>query len=617
VTVDEDLLESLLTGAGATALLNPQAVGRVEGRLRRRGLDPRTVEEMAETLRAFGDLSASELHGPMEKYLLDLADQGRAGQITLPGTVEPDRWIAVEESALYDNAFPSVAESDGDALETVVRRYLRTHALIGLAELTRRYPIAPELATEILERWVDTGSVICLPDVDDDGSRWAERENLAEIHRLTVAIRRHESVAVIPEVFADFLVRRQHLHPATALDGQTGLELILEQLRGFAATATFWEGEILPQRIRDYRSASLDDLLDGGSWLWRASSNERADPLVTFVPREFSGGWPPDSTAGAPSQEEAKVLDLLDRRGASFAADLARLSGLEPSRLRQAIRELMHRGVVTNDRFDPLRTGGEGLLESLQEVSTLRTMKWRRIRPRRVNPGRPEGRWSLLESASVDHETRCLTWIEALFERYGILTRELLELDLWAPSWAELAPWLARAELRGEIRRGYFVEGFSGIQYATEEAAEQLAQLAGSPSLNAAEILVAAGDPANLYGSGAPLDIPLLAGGKARLGRTPGNYLVLRGGRPVLVIEAYGKRLTGLPSASPFEIDEAIARVLELARSRRQILKVETYNGEPALGSPAASRLAELGFVRDFPGMTYYAAWAPHESEAR
>jgi ATP-dependent Lhr-like helicase len=553
----------------------------------------------------------------MEKYLLDLADQGRAGQIALVGTAEPDRWIATEETTLYETAFPSHDEPDGDALETIVRRYLRTHALIGLVELTRRYPIAPELATELLERWVEAGSVIRLQDVDNEGSRWAERENLAEIHRLTVAIRRRESVAVTPEVFADFLARKQHLHPATALEGQRGIELVLEQLQGFPATADFWEGEILPRRIRNHRSAWLDALLDGGSWLWRAARDEREDPLVTFVSRDFSGGWPQSAAAHAVSQDEAKVFDLLKDRGASFAADLARLSGLEPSRFRRSLRELTHRGLVTNDRFDPLRTGGDELLESLQEISNLRTTKSWRVRPRRVNPARPEGRWSLLEPDPDDQEIRCLSWIGVLFDRYGVLTRELVALDLWAPHWAELAPWLARAELRGEIRRGYFVEGFSGVQYVTEQAAEQLAQLAGSPSLASEEILLAAGDPANLYGSGAPLDIPLLDGGKARLSRAPGNYLVLRGGRPVLVIEAYGKRLTGLPSASPVEIDEAIARVLELAKSRRQILKVETYNGESALGSPVASRLAELGFVRDFPGMTYYAAWAPHESEAR
>ena len=173
-----------------------------------------------------------------------------------------------------------------------------------------------------------------------------------------------------------------------------------------------------------------------------------------------------------------------------------------------------------------------------------------------------------------------------------------------------LAPLLARAELRGELRRGYFVEGFSGVQCVSDEAAEGLSRLAGSLPPAAEDILLAAADPANLYGSGAPPDIPLLDGGTGRLSRVSGNSIVMKNGRPVLVIEAYGKRLTGLASASQLEVHAALARVVEFAGPRRRILKVETYNGEPALQSPVASRLAELGFVRDYPGMTYYGAWA-------
>ena len=135
------------------------------------------------------------------------------------------------------------------------------------------------------------------------------------------------------------------------------------------------------------------------------------------------------------------------------------------------------------------------------------------------------------------------------------------------PAWPELMPWLARSELRGELRRGYFVEGLSGVQYATEEAAAELARLAGMPSSATSDVLLAAADPANLYGSGAPLDIPLLEGGTARLSRIPGNSLVLRGGRPVLVIEAHGKRLTGLASGSKPELDAVLKRVAELAGS--------------------------------------------------
>ena len=547
-----------------------------------------------------------------------LEDQGRAVPIMLHGTPVPKRWILAEEQDLYRRAFEpeSTREPDAAAIETIVRRYLRTHALIGLAELMRRYPIAPELATELLERWVESGGVIRLAPTDDESEpRWAERDNLADIQRLSVAIRRRESVAVIPEVFADFLVRRQHLHPAAQLEGTAAVESVLDQLRGFAATASFWESEILPRRVRHYRPAWLDELLATGSWLWRAARDGRDEPLVALVPRDFAGDWPVCLDAGSVGDDETTALEAMGRRGASFAADLARFSGLEPTRLRGALQQLLSRGLVTNDRFDPLRPGALEMMNALVEAGASRSAGFPRVRPRRSNPGRPEGRWSLLEPPAGDEESQRLAWMSALLGRYGVVTRELVELDPWAPSWADLAPWLARAELRGELRRGYFVEGFSGVQYATQEAADELARLAGSAMPASEDVMLAAADPANLYGSGAPLDIPLLEGGTARLSRIAGNYLVLRGGRPVLVIEAHGKRLTGLASASQAEIDSALTRLLDLGRARRQVLKVETYNGEPAISSPAASRLAELGFVRDYPGMTFYAAWAPSRCE--
>jgi len=122
-------------------------------------------------------------------------------------------------------------------------------------------------------------------------------------------------------------------------------------------------------------------------------------------------------------------------------------------------------------------------------------------------------------------------------------------------------------------------------------------------------VLVSAADPANIYGSGAPLDIDLLGGDAARLPRHASNYLVLRDGRPVLIIESHGRRVTALPWASEIDTDSALNLLTSFSGPARRILKIETYNGEPAALSPAAGRLAELGFVRDYPAMTYYAGW--------
>jgi ATP-dependent Lhr-like helicase len=615
--VDEDLLDALLEGPGARRLLDPHAIGRVEGRLRRRGLPPRTTEEMAELLRELGDLTPSELSGGMATLLEGLRSEGRAAMIELLAVPEPGRWILAEDDSLYARAFPAAGEPEAKALEAVVRRYLQTHALIGIEELTRRYPIAPELAAELLERWVEAGNAVRLEaDEYDAEPRWAERDNLAEIHRLSVAIRRRESVAVEPEVFADFLARRQHVHPATRLEGPSGVEAALERLSGWTAAPEFWEEEILHRRVRGYRPAWLDELLATGGWTWRACRDGREEPRAALVPRDFAGAWP-ESEPSELAADARAALELLSGRGASFATDLARASALDPSRLRRALAELMARGLVTNDRFDPLRPGGDELLNALVQASETASSRGRSVArrvPRRLRTARPEGRWSLVEPAPRD-EGHLLAWIGVLLERYGVLTRDLVAMDPWAPAWSEFQPLLARAELRGELRRGYFVEGLSGVQYAEGAAADGLAQLAAGEGPDDTDVLLPAGDPANLYGSGAPLDIPLLDGGTARLSRLPGNFLVLRRGRPLLVIEAGGKRLTGLASASQAEIRAALGRLLDLSQAGRQVLKVETYNGEPALTSPAAPALLELGFVRDFPGLTYYAAWGGLQSE--
>lgn len=608
-SVDEDLLDGLLHGLSAGRGLDESAVGRVESRLRQRGRPPRTVEEMAEALRILGDLAPSELAGPMEGFLAELAEQGRAAWIELDGVDEPGRWVLVEEVDLYDAAFGDEEEPDAAALETIARRYLRTHALVGLSDLIRRYPIAPEVARELLESWVEAEEVIRLDQ--GDGPLWAERENLAEIQRLTVAARRKESVAVSPEVFADFVAHRQGVHPAKRRSGVEGLEQVLEQFQGFAAPPAFWETEILPRRVTDYRPAKLDEALAGGSWRWRAARADRGDLLAAIVSTDFDGGWPEDPDAAHLDETESWILETLATRGASFAADLARARGVEPSRVRAALRLLMERGGVTNDRFDPLRPGAFDMLDALKDAASAPPRGGlRRPRPRRPQSGRPEGRWSRVEPVEADAENRALSWIEALLARYGVLAREVPALDPWAPHWSELAPHLARLELRGEIRRGYFVEGLSGVQYADAEAVDQLAAMAGAAGAPADDFLISAADPANLYGAGAPFDIPLLEGGSARLSRSPGNYLVLRAGRPILIIEGRGKRLTGLASASSAEIDSALARILELVAPDHRVLKVETYNGAPTLSSPIADRLAALGFVRDYPAMTHYAAWS-------
>jgi ATP-dependent Lhr-like helicase len=249
--------------------------------------------------------------------------------------------------------------------------------------------------------------------------------------------------------------------------------------------------------------------------------------------------------------------------------------------------------------------------EALAAASASRsTLARGRASLRRTASRRPEGRWSIVSNEPIDDlEGAHLAWASALLDRYGVLSRETVELDPWAPPWRDLAPWLARAEMKGELRRGYFVEGLSGVQYAEPETVQLLADAASNLSRSVEPVLIASTDPANLYGSGAPLDVPLLEGGTARLSRNSSNFLVLIFGRPILIIEGYGKRLTGLASASEIELKQAISTLPTLAGPHRRVLKIESYNTAATLAGPAAPWLADVGFVRDPPGMAFYAGW--------
>jgi ATP-dependent Lhr-like helicase len=211
-------------------------------------------------------------------------------------------------------------------------------------------------------------------------------------------------------------------------------------------------------------------------------------------------------------------------------------------------------------------------------------------------------------------EAHAVTQASLLLERYGIVARELALLDPWMLPWRVLYEVLSRMELAGEVRRGYFVEGLSGAQFALPEAAQQLQELHVPSTATAPALLIHSMDPANLYGSGAPFDIPLLDGGTRPLLRRPGNWLVVRAGRPVLLVEQHGKRLTALASASRDEVAAAVACLPGILENRpgpaaRHKLTVEEWNGQPVTTSEGRELLEAAGFVRDYQALTLYAVW--------
>ncbi|HTU23187.1 MAG TPA: DEAD/DEAH box helicase [Gemmataceae bacterium] len=621
--LDQQLLEQLVSPRNQGHLLDPRAVHQVERRLRGLGQPPRSATEMAEWLRRLGDLTPEELEGPMAAFLEQLQSEGRACRLELP--MSP-RWIAAEHVEEYRQAFAlddnlADAEQRQTAGAAILHRFLTTHALVGLPDVLARYPFEPAWARRQLEEWTRAGRVVAVSAPQGESVVFSDPANLEQVQRGSLGILRREVVTCSPPQFADFLLRWQAAHPDTRRGSSEGLADILERLQGLPLDAALWEQMVLPARVPEYQPRWLDEWIAGGEGLWvcqGAAGEDGEIGRIAFFGRDMLRRLPSPDSADAPalSAEAGRVLDHLRERGASFLTDLAADLGLSPGVARGALGTLMRRCLVTNDHIDVIRRGGVPASGGRKPPDSSPDKNQGAYAPRspRRAPQRPEGRWSLVPWGRPEPEAHAVLQASLLLERYGIVARELALLDPWMLPWRVLYEVLSRMELAGEVRRGYFVEGLSGAQFALPEAAQQLQELHVPSTATAPALLLHSMDPANLYGSGAPFDIPLLDGGTRPLLRRPGNWLVLRAGRPVLLIEQHGKRLTALASASRDDVAAAVACLPGIFDNRRGLsarhkLTVEEWNGRPVTSTEGRELLEAAGFVRDYQAMTLYAVW--------
>jgi ATP-dependent Lhr-like helicase len=640
-----DFLNELVHAKNLPELIGADIVQDLEERLQ--GLKPgygaRDENELIEMLHRLGDLSTDDLRrrfqGPLEPALEKLTRQHRLLQIQLNGIW---RWIASEDFPIYQAAFAQSAApqtfefvccSAGPelvtqilpreilnqsydplfALRTVLLKQIDHRTFLTISEITARFPVSAEVVRQIFSELAARELIVRLPaDTTAAEERWILRETLERLRRGTLKKQRQEVQPCDTTQFVHFLLEWQHFSEKSQLSGEAGLVALLEQMQGRALPFSIWENEIIARRIQDYQPRWLAELITDGEIVWsgkKAGVAETGNLYFSFYENlQIIAGLA--RTGESPVPEARQILEVLAARGACFLTDIAGATGLRPAQCAQLLWDLIWDGQVTNDSLRVLNSGRPK--DHLTEMSATEfghQARWQRHPWTARRPGkRPAsgGRWSRLpETAAELTEEMTEAYIRMLLLRYGMLCRELFELEDAPLPWRSIFELLVRLEWRGEIRRGYFVKGFSGIQFALPVVADQLLALHRSKSPETEFILINSCDPANLFGAGAPLTLGHPVHGDWQFRRQPQNYLILRGGIPLLAIESLGKRLTPLQLLSDPELKiilEMLPRILidPTGLGHKHWLKIELWDGQPIRKSPAAPILEQLGFRNEF-----------------
>jgi ATP-dependent Lhr-like helicase len=661
LSLDRELLRELLGQEELRELLDADALARVEDDLQHRSEITQATgrDGLHDVLRHVGDLGAEEIAARTfagvdpTPLLAELQRERRAIRLRVGGE---QRWVAADEAGLYRDALgaappgglPEAFLADvQDALRVLVARYARTHGPFTTDELHERYALDASAVLRELERDGEIVRGELRPG--GSGREWCDVEVLRRLRRASLAALRKEIEPADQRDLAAFLPSWQGIdRHSSAGAGIDRLREALVPLQGLALPVEIWERDVLPRRIGAYSPSWLDSLCASGEVVWvgagplgrsgRVALYFREDaPLIGPPPsvrraapagREpgaaassTAPGAPPATSAAASSATDTPEHELIRARlaqSACFFSDLIAEVELPAEALREALWDLVWAGEATNDAWAPLRAPRLTLARARQERSNNRTTVRRFGSRRSGTQGQVQGRWSLTDSifaAGVAGPERRRALAELLLERYGIVTREQVLAEGVKGGFAMLYDTFAKLETLGVCRRGYFVEGMGGAQFALPGAVERLRGARGPSAKAPAEgrraLVLAAADPAQPYG--AALSWPKREGQERRPARVAGAYVVLVDDAPALYVERGGRGLLTLadgaaesgdaaataPLAGAREVIlDALGELAEAVRAGRvPKLALERIDGSSALSSPLAEVLLELGFA--------------------
>ena len=425
---------------------------------------------------------------------------------------------------------------------------------------------------------------------DSKTDLFCERQNYLELTRRALAANRRLFQPVSRTAYLDFLLKwhkcDRAAHP---------VEELLDQYSGYPLPAHFFERDILRARLHsatnptpylDALTSFKQHMKQGDFTLHAVQEKEGSRKRLIHVKRNGGAVFFEKEqllSARARLKPDARtVAAFLQENGTCSGSDILIGTGLTVAHVRTALQELVLGNQVTCDEeaiftrtLHPSARNNPAPAASWQPEQQPWQRKSRLSRKNirtqaqhnlQASTSLRRAQWRLTTSFSVygrelNVQQRAEMQARLLLRRHGILIKEWYRREVGLLPWYHIFQALKRLEWQGEIRRGYFVEGLSGLQFAFPEALEALSQPGQEKTSPPECILLSTIDPALPFGGFISWDLQTHTGQKVGVTRLASNHLAFMHGAVFACLENWGERIQFLHPPTKNDILQLIAGI--------------------------------------------------------
>lgn len=636
---DRDFIQLAAGLDGEYELMDPRAVTAVEKELSdfKYNRKIKDADELYYFIYSFGELKAGpysdglfpELSAEECMELLgQLEDQGRIIRLEINQSGE-SYWIAAGDYPLYcrvmgremaaaqvlvglpgkerlvnaaewfNSYILELKPEPAEAAVRIIRRYTTGIGPFKTADILDRYSMKREFVLAAIGRLEAGGELLRLKNADNvDEVIYCNRKVYERIKRKTVILARSDIKPKEPEFYCSYLLEHHEIG-LDVMPPEEKLEKAIGILQGLFLPAGWWENFVFPSRIKRYDPKLLDYLCSTGVVKWVGRVNKNTNETAFFLQQEAEDAraYPAEMADGesALSEFEKEICGILAEKGACFLKDLTKATGIGAADLLSRLERLVWSGILTNDAYSVVRY----YLDMGKKNSP-----WAKY-----NTYPNMGRWYLCGNTSLPHGGNGLRLhIDRMLGRYGVLSKEIADCEKDIFKWGDIYGYLKANEFGSGIKRGFYVSGLAGIQFARDRELE-LIRMQDSGDRGERYVTLCSCDPANPY-----KDI-LYKVSPVKTPKNPGTAIVFGNGRPVLVLKDFGNSILPLTEDRDI-IVKAAASFVESFTSRslwssRKSIFMEYWGkaGEEMCkieDAPIYEELLDLGFDRGYSGITLW-----------